>query len=171
MRIAFIGPESSGKTTLSEILAQKYTAELITEYSRVYLAEIQTNYSYEDLEFIAKGQFNCIINSKENNLVIIDTDLISMQVWSEFKYNKCCDFIKENIFTQQIDIYFLCKPDFPWIEDNLRENPNDREVLFDLFIKILKEYKIDYKILEGSITNRFQLCETNINSYLNNEKS
>jgi nicotinamide riboside kinase len=65
----------------------------------------------------------------------------------------------------------LCKPDFPWIEDNLRENPNDREVLFDLFIKILKEYKIDYKILEGSITNRFQLCETNINSYLKNEKS
>ena len=57
MRIAFIGPESSGKTTLSEILSQSYAAELIPEYSRVYLAEIQTNYLYEDLEFIAKGQF------------------------------------------------------------------------------------------------------------------
>ena len=165
MKIAFIGPESSGKTTLSEILAHKYVAELIPEYSRIYLDQIQTNYVFEDLEFIAKGHFNSIINSKENKLVIIDTDLISMQVWSEYKYRKCCDFIKDNILTQQIDIYFLCKPDFPWMEDNLRENPNDRDELFDFFIQVLNEYKIDYKIVEGTLTNRTQCCESYKNEY------
>ena len=29
--------------------------------------------------------------------------------------------------------YLLCKPDIPWESDPLRENPNDRIKLFDIY--------------------------------------
>ncbi|MES2589039.1 MAG: ATP-binding protein [Bacteroidota bacterium] len=159
MKIAFIGPESSGKTTLSKYFSSKYNAPLVEEFSREYLSKIQTNYAYSDLEIIAKTQFEQILNTSNSQLVFIDTDLVSMKVWSEFKYKKCCAFINENIKNQEIGLYFLCKADFPWEHDSLRENPNDLEELFDLFETILKEYRINYHILEGNLADRIEFCE------------
>ncbi len=66
MKIAFIGPESSGKTTLSKYFSSKYNAPLVEEFSREYLSKIQTNYAYSDLEIIAKTQFEQILNTSNS---------------------------------------------------------------------------------------------------------
>ncbi len=55
-KIVVIGPESTGKSTLCEQLAQYYQTEWVPEFARNYLLEIRRPYTYEDLSFIARGQ-------------------------------------------------------------------------------------------------------------------
>ena len=55
-KIAIIGPESTGKSTLSAKLATYYDTEWVHEYAREYLNSINRSYNYDDLKFIAQGQ-------------------------------------------------------------------------------------------------------------------
>ena len=52
------------------------------------------------------------------------------------------------------DYYLLCKPDFPWVKDPLRENPTGRDKIFDLFRHHLNRKNANYKIICGSHSNR-----------------
>ena len=54
--IVIIGPESTGKSTLCEQLAEHYKTCWCPEFAREYLKEIKSGYSYNDLLNIAHGQ-------------------------------------------------------------------------------------------------------------------
>ena len=56
LKIVAIGPESTGKSTLCTELALHFSTHWCQEYAREYLINNGTNYSYEDLLLIAKGQ-------------------------------------------------------------------------------------------------------------------
>jgi nicotinamide riboside kinase len=65
--------------------------------------------------------------------------------------------------------YFLCSPeDIDWQPDPLRENPNDRDRLFDIYEKELIFYKRDYTILRGNMSERLQTAFYKIDELLNN---
>jgi nicotinamide riboside kinase len=55
-KIVIIGPESTGKSTLCKQLAAHYNTLWCPEYAREYLHENGTDYTYNDLLEIAKGQ-------------------------------------------------------------------------------------------------------------------
>lgn len=57
-KIVVIGPESTGKSTLCELLAQHYQTEWCSEFAREYLLTNGTSYTFEDLAIIAKGQLS-----------------------------------------------------------------------------------------------------------------
>ena len=49
----------------------------------------------------------------------------------------------------------MCSPeDIPWEEDPLRESPNQREELFELYLAELKNLKADFTILKGNFEDR-----------------
>ena len=55
-RIVILGPESTGKTTLSKELAQHYQTQWVPEFARNFLVTHGMNYDYDDLLTIARGQ-------------------------------------------------------------------------------------------------------------------
>jgi nicotinamide riboside kinase len=55
-KIVIIGPESTGKSTLCRQLAEHFQTLWVPEYAREYLTEHGTDYTYDDLLVIAKGQ-------------------------------------------------------------------------------------------------------------------
>ena len=55
-KIVVIGPESTGKSTLCEQLSVHYGTVWCREYAREYLLKNGTDYSFDDLLTIAKGQ-------------------------------------------------------------------------------------------------------------------
>jgi len=55
-KIVVIGPESTGKSTLCQMLAAHYKTIWVKEYAREYLLKNGTDYSFENLLDIAKGQ-------------------------------------------------------------------------------------------------------------------
>ena len=145
-KIIVIGPESSGKTTICKGLSDYYNIPFSEEYSRIYLNPLQGNYTQEDLLEIAKGQLK---SNQENQ--ICDTDLITIKIWSEYKYGSCENWIVEQIEKQKTEkrFYLLCKPDIPWEADPLRESPANRVELFKIYKGELEKLHHNYFIVEG----------------------
>ena len=165
IKIAITGPESSGKTTLAkEISAHFKKSILVNEFAREYLKTVNGKYTYSDLIKIAKGQKEREIQASKKNsqLIICDTTLNEIKIWSLEKFNKCEKWIlntKDN-YTH----YLLSKPDIPWEPDPLRENPFDRERLFNIHLKYLQNKS--YTIIYGDKKSRFLMAKKIINSYL-----
>ena len=145
-KIIITGPESSGKTTLCEQLSKHFNLPLSKEYAREYLDALKRDYNSDDLLKIAKGQLQT-----ENGLQLLDTDLITLKIWSEYKYGSCDKWILTQIEKQKSEkrFYLLCKPDIAWQEDKQRENPNDREELFEIYKLELDDLRHKYFIVEG----------------------
>ena len=83
---------------------------------------------------------------------LLDTDLITIKIWSEYKYGKCDKWILEQIKKQKSEnrFYLLCKPDIPWRSDTQRENPNNRDELFNIYKDLLDSLGCLYFIVEGN---------------------
>jgi len=55
-KIVVVGPESTGKSTLCHKLAQHYNSHWVKEYAREYLLRNGTDYTFDNLLDVAKGQ-------------------------------------------------------------------------------------------------------------------
>ncbi|WP_165366186.1 AAA family ATPase [Brumimicrobium glaciale] len=155
MKITFTGPESSGKSTISKAVANHFDAHWFAEHARVYLLERDGKYDFEDIEKIAIEQDQIRISDEKSGIKIYDTDNTVLYIWSTFKYKKCADSIQSLMESQRFAHYFLCSPEgIPWEEDPLRESPNHREELFELYLDELKKQKVDFTILEGGFEER-----------------
>jgi len=157
-RIAAIGPESSGKSTISKYIANEYDAVLVEEYAREYLLELDNPASYliEDLINIAKEQFDksIHINNRSKEICICDTEILTIKIWAEDKFNYCPDEI-ENLFQkQQFDLYILCKPDIEWEYDVLREDEDRRDYIFNIYHKYCNKFNLNYVEIEGDNDSR-----------------
>jgi nicotinamide riboside kinase len=155
--IVITGPESSGKTTLSNQLSTHFNYPLIDEYARTYLNTIDRSYIESDLEHIAEYQID--IDNKINNLpTILDTDLLTTYIWLEEVFEKCqLDWLKHlSINTEKI--YLLCKPDIPWTYDPQRENPHDRQRLYEKYKYYLDFLNLNYIEIFGEEETRLQMA-------------
>jgi nicotinamide riboside kinase len=152
--IVFTGPESCGKSTLAKAISSITDSVLIDEYAREYLTK-KTTYCQEDLFIIAKKQQDLIDDYKsENKLIICDTDLLTIKIWSEYKYGNCDSWIIDTLKKNPPSLYILCKPDFPWEEDIMRENPNDRDELYAIYLNKIKALKVPFIEVGGSVKER-----------------
>ena len=151
-----IGPESTGKTTLSEKLASVFNEPWVPEFARDYLQKLNRPYAKEDLLEIAKGQIIAEDeqSQKATNFLFCDTDLIVIKVWSDHIYKNCDEWIQNQINSRHYDFYFLCKNDFPWKADPLRENPEQGDYFFDTFKDRLIKEKKAFAVLEGNVEDR-----------------
>lgn len=173
-KVGIIGPESTGKSTLSRYLSSRYNGLLVSEYARLYLEERARRagdayaYTYEDVVRIAEYQVqqleallkcstkgimcDCLegvkLNGKNvNDVIFFDTELIITKVWFLHKYGSCPAFVEEAIRKYPMDVYLLCYPDLRWEADPVRENPDIREYLFRWYEKEIQTLGIPYYIV------------------------
>ena len=152
-RVAITGPESSGKTTLAGELSVVLNAKLVGEFARDFLEERNGIYRESDLLTMARGQYDSILEVNED-LIVVDTDFIVYSVWANYKYSKLDPEIRTLIQDCLFDLHILCKPDIPWQPDPLRENPKNRDDLFELYIEALNEYGKNFIVVEGNREER-----------------
>ncbi len=170
-KIVVIGPESTGKSTLCEQLAAHYNTVWVREYAREYLLKNGTEYSFETLLDIAKGQieseqlavdsWQLATKSKIANLksqIFIDTDMHVMKVWCEFVFEKCHHWILNRIVERKYDLYLLCNIDLPWIKDELREYPDlvSRQKLYHHYKDIMLNQPVPWVDISGNYEERLQ---------------
>ena len=161
-KIVVLGPESTGKSTLCAELAKHYDTIWCPEFARQYLHENGTDYSYENLLDIAKGQLagedealQSVELAKQSgkaiDKIIIDTDMYVMKVWCEYVFNNCHTFILEQINARSYDAYLLCDIDLPWAADEMREYPDEapRKELFTIYKEILINQNTPWGIVSG----------------------
>ena len=152
-KIAITGPESTGKSTLSEKLAHHYNTNFVPEYSRSYLENFVGQYTENDVVEIAKGQYNLILEEekKSSKILIADTEIVVCKIWVEYVFKHSNTIIDEILKQQDFDLYLLCDIDLPWVYDPLRENPNidERKELFEIYRNTLEQMKVPFEIVSG----------------------
>ena len=173
IKIVLFGPESTGKTTLSRQLAAHYNTLWVPEYAREYLQDKWDTKKQvcqpEDLLPIAVGQM-ALENAhakRANKVLICDTDLLETKVYSEVYYTGTCDplldkYAQENYY----HLYFLTYIDTPWVADDLRDKPTERERMFNAFENTLLSYNKPFVLLKGNPEKRFKLAVSTINQLL-----
>lgn len=195
-KIVIIGPESTGKSTLCEQLAQHYNTLWCPEFAREYLLTHGTDYNYDDLLQIAKGQLAMeeeyvqmlmksvspkigklgssattisfgLSDLPTSGLLFIDTDMYVMKVWCEFVFNKCHNWILEQITERKYDLYLLCNTDIPWVKDELREYPDleNRQKLYHIYKDIMVNQSTPWVEISGSYEERLEKAILIINKF------
>lgn len=157
LKVVVTGPESTGKSTLTELLAKHYNTVFIPEYAREYVANLNRPYQYDDLEHITKHQVMEVekYNSLASKIIFLDTFLIITKVWFDVVYQRVPQWLDDAIKASDIDLYLLCDTDIPWQADGIRENGGEmREYLFGRYIAELEHYGFNYRIVSGLDENR-----------------
>jgi nicotinamide riboside kinase len=162
------GPESTGKTALSKLIAKNYKAKYYSEYARYYINKLTGPYEYNDLVRIAEYQIEKFFdynNLKNYKLRVFDTGLIITKVWFESVYHDVPYFLLQALETIKIDLYILCYPDIPWIPDKVRENGGiKRFELYERYKIEIEKYKAEYIVINGMGEQRFFQAKQYIDS-------
>ena len=185
-KIVVIGPESTGKSSLCQLLSKHYNTVWCPEFAREYLLKHGTNYTYNDLLTIAKGQIALedeylikarkdweIKNSKlKNPLLFVDTDMNVMKVWCEYVFGKCHSYILDKITERKSNLYLLCNIDLPWVKDELREYPDlqSRKELFYIYKDILINQNVPWTLISGNFEERLRIAIKSIDEILFNQQ-
>jgi NadR type nicotinamide-nucleotide adenylyltransferase len=182
-KIIAIGPESTGKSTLCSKLAAHYNTVWCPEYAREYLLKNGTNYTFDDLLTIAKGQvvlqeeYEKIATQRWRTtgsktlapLLFADTDMHVMKVWCAYVFGKVHPFILEKIAESSADMYLLCNVDQPWVKDELREYPDlkSRKELYEIYKEILLNQHVPWVDISGDYNQRLSIAVTATNALIN----
>ena len=159
IKVAVIGPESAGKSTLCLEVSKFFELSFIPEISREFLTNLNRPYTIEDLDLIAEKQFRLIkeMELKRDKLLVSDTEVLTIRIWSLIKYGKCSDLINNLLKQQNFHHYLLCNTDIEWMPDPLREVPDlkKRIEIFELFQNEMKQNNWPYTIIHGKEDARF----------------
>ena len=151
-KVAILGPECTGKTELSHYLASFFKTEWVPEYARAFLNKLNRPYEKSDLTKIAHGQLRMedewIQNA--NRVLICDTNLIVVKIWSEHKFGECDPEILNVMGGRHYDLFLLTNIDIPWEADPQREHPDKREYFWDLYKKEAANSKIPTVEISGT---------------------
>lgn len=157
IKVAIVGPESSGKTFLAEKLAAHYKCMWVPEYAREYLEKHGHHYTKEDVEKIANGQLIAeeatakrAGEPEDRSMLICDTNLLVIKIWMDDKYGSTPSWIEEEIVRRKYHLHLLTAPDIPYEYDPLRENPKRGTYFFKEYEKLLRRLKFPYAIISGA---------------------
>ncbi|HAL42009.1 MAG TPA: hypothetical protein DCP57_06155 [Gammaproteobacteria bacterium] len=153
MDIVITGPESSGKSTLAAWLSQRLGLPLQQEEARSYLGG-QSGYLPSDLIRIQERQSQREMALADAPGAILDTDILTLMIWWREKYGPLPILFNDAWHRRSPRVYLLCRPDIPWEPDPLRENPLDRDRLFDLYQYEMRLRQVPYRIVQGDGEDR-----------------
>lgn len=148
-KICFYGPESTGKSTLTRRMAERFNTEWVPEVARELL--ITNDFNIDQIITIGRMQTERVLQKLEtaNKLLMCDTDLITTQIYSQHYLGTVPDILVEYERKVSYDHYFLLDIDVPWIADGLRDLPHMRAEMMTIFQRELEKRKIPYTLVRG----------------------
>jgi NadR type nicotinamide-nucleotide adenylyltransferase len=167
-RVALVGSECTGKTTLARALAEEYGAPWVPEYAREYLDRKGPPLTSADVEPIARGQMAAEdAGRRRGGLLVLDTDLVSTLVYARYYYGSCPKWIENAARERRAHLYLLLHPDVPWVEDGAqRDRPHDREDLHQRFRALLEEISARVVEVRGPWASRTRTARQAIDQLL-----
>lgn len=155
-KIAIVGPESTGKSTISAQLAAHYNTVWVPEYAREYCAALIAPCSWQDEINMFRGQIELEkrILPQANKILICDTTFITVKIWSDYMFGESPQEVVEELPKCPYDLYLLMDIDLPWQDDPLRDFPHMREHFMEVWLKELQALDANYYLISGSDKER-----------------
>ncbi len=151
------GPESTGKTWLSELLAEEYKTAWRPEYLRTFY-DANNGISQEQMQIVAERQLDQEkrLVDTERNIIFLDTNIINLKVYYEYYFKQEPSWFEELYQPSLYHHYFLLDTSVPWEADPQRDSPKVREDIFHLLCKCYKGLGVPYNLISGSYAERKQ---------------
>ena len=167
-KIAIVGPESTGKSTISTALAKHYNVPWVPEYARYYCAALTANCTLQDEINMFHGQValeEAVLATTDSHFIICDTTFVTVKIWSDEMLGETPQIVLDALANSRYDFYLLLAIDLPWQEDPLRDFPHRREHFMGIWHKELKALNANYMVV-GGIENRLQNAIDVIDGFL-----
>ena len=167
-KIAIVGPESTGKSTISAQLAEHYNTVWVPEYAREYCAALTEPCTWEDEINMFRGQLELESQflPQANRILICDTTFITVKIWSDYMFGESPQEVLDELPKHPYDLYLLMDIDLAWQEDPLRDFPHMREHFMEVWHKELKALDANYYLISGSDKERLKNAIKRIDEFL-----
>ena len=156
-RLTLVGPESTGKSYMADVLAQKFGGPYVPEYGRPYEKyRVAGDYRAEELHYIVDGHVahRKTLSLKAGPILFEDTDPLLTAVWAEMLLGRSLPDLEARI--ELPDHYLLLDANAPWEEDPLRYY-GKQELRQKFFTKIkskLDAFSASYTLISGGWAER-----------------
>jgi len=146
-----VGAESCGKTTLAQALASHLGCRWVPEVARDWLVAREGRYVEADLVTLARLQRAAEEDAAAlgGDWLVCDTTPLVVRVWSQRKYGRVHPDVAA---AERLDVYalhLLAAPDVPWAFDPLRENPDDRDDIHQVYVEALAGAGVPHVVITG----------------------
>jgi HTH-type transcriptional repressor of NAD biosynthesis genes len=171
-KVLICGTESTGKSTLTENLANFYNTTFMPEYARQYIDDYldgnMDNLKYEHFDDFSYTHryIESVKQYNANKILFTDTDAITTLIFSREYYGKVSRKVIELANSEKYDLVLLCNPDVPWIDDGQRNLEHKRQELYYQFIHELKIRNMDYIDVKGTWDERWKIATNAVNKLL-----
>ncbi|MHC8948424.1 AAA family ATPase [Sphingobacterium hungaricum] len=172
-KIAIVGPESTGKSTLAQFLGEEFDSISVPEYARYYCQNLNNQYTLQDEVNMFYGQMaleEALIPLAKHNLLFCDVTILTIKIWCDHLFGDTPNEVKEEIKNRKYDLYLLMDIDLPWQDDPLRDFPKDREYFLEVWKKELADLNANYKIISGLGEERIENGKMAVSEFLNLHK-
>ncbi|QLI82742.1 AAA family ATPase [Chitinibacter fontanus] len=156
-KIALLGAESTGKTTLSRILAEHLGMPCVAEYGRQRWEERQGQLAFSDLLQIARTQIAheeaALAQAREG--IICDTTPLTTLFYSQALFGHA-DPALSALAERPYQHLFLLSPDFPLVQDGTRQDEAFRQAQHRWYLAELAQRQLSYQLISGPLEQRIQ---------------
>ncbi|KLT65314.1 AAA family ATPase [Pedobacter sp. BMA] len=168
-KIAIVGPESTGKSTMSQLLANHYRVSWVPEYARYYCENLNGPYTLQDEVNMYYGQValeDAVLTVAEKDFIICDTTFVTVKIWSDEMLGETPQIVVDALPARSYDLYLLMDIDLPWQDDPLRDFPEKREYFMAIWHQELKALNASYEVVGGLGEIRFKNAVQAIDAFL-----
>lgn len=170
-RIAILGPESSGKTTLIQTLALELNAFTVPEYFRFYWEAkryTKNGATWHEDEFVhlasEQNRFEDLYASQAGDILLCDTNALQIAAWERRYLGKTSKRVLSLAQKRPYDLLLLCRPDIPFVQDGVRDGEKIRADMFTWLTELLDGAHLAYDILAGEKAERLACVQEKIAS-------
>lgn len=155
-KVALVGSESTGKSTLAEMLAQHYRTAFVPEMAREVMAHT-AECTEEHLGQIAALHAKAIEQKTKdaNRLLFCDTELNITKSYSRFLFGKELSVPQWIEAANRCDLYLFLQPDCPHVQDGTRLPETERSLLSESHLVQLQNATVEYVTIGGDWHSRF----------------
>lgn len=156
-RVAILGGESSGKTTLAQALAERHETLWASEYGRELWALRGGQLDPADHLLIAERQIarEEELAGRAHRLLFCDTTPLTTLFYAQHAFGRAEDRLVE-LATRSYDLTVLCAPDFPFVQDGTRLDPTLRERQHAWYLRELANRGIAFTLVAGPVEGRVE---------------
>ena len=172
-RVALVGAESTGTTTLARALAERYRTAWVPEFGRAVSeqrAAAGTFGAWEDGDFAAiaaRQQADEDAAARRAGPVLFcDTDALATCVWQERYLGRSTPDVEALAAARTYDLYLLTGSDVPFVQDGLRDGEHVREWMTARFAERLAARPEPHLVLNGDPGSRLERAAAVVDALL-----